>query len=172
MFNADNMFKVFCVSMFIFFAASFYDGHIVTLASGNSFQLQLTSIALCAFVAALFSAVMLAIGFVVLSGIRFGILCGWTNEELDPGYTRSELIEHDREEEPHWNATQRETALSVGQEARYTDYQGYIREAGTNEVVAYDMQRDQRNVQGNKVSDFYERGADGLWHIKSLHGGK
>lgn len=93
--------------------------------------------------------------FIVLSSFGLG-----TAEERPVSvddFTIEELRQLDKEEEPHWNETHRQTASAawdgIGHSPVYEDYRGFLRNAHTNEAIG-NNHTDQRRVVNGKIVRF------------------
>lgn len=141
------------------------NGTYFTPVDGYTYQLNTMDIQ-----TGLFILMCACIGLLLLSMFVFGFLgvgLSGSDEKQQPLiFTKSELIQNDREDEYEWNESHRQTASAqyMGEynNPTYEDYRGNLRDAITNEYI-YNNHTDRRRVVGGQVSSDYVELPDGTY---------
>lgn len=88
-------------------------------------------------------------------------------------FTLTELVEMDREDEPHWNDSQSACARAsqVGEDCtnpRYVDYRGILRDAFTHAPICDNHEDRRRVVNGKVVSKHLIPLPNGTYQLRTI----
>jgi hypothetical protein len=170
MFSQRGLIIVGIGSIAAWFILGMFNGDFtIFLTDGIYFRFNLS------FITGLFFVIACGcLGLFILSIFALGILPsmpGLGSDEMEEEliFTKNELIEMDRDEEPHWNETHRQNSSASWDggygRAVYEDFRGNLRDSLTEEFI-YNNRTDRRRVANGKVSDRFDPTPDGKWKYK------